>query len=239
MVAPAILPLRLSHASVRRNGRTLVGPIDLELRTDGFTVVMGPNGAGKTSLLRLMHGLERPAQGAVQYQIADDSARAHQAYVFQHPVMMRRSVLDCVAYPLLIHGVDKRTARERAMRWLSRIGLADAAGRPAPVLSGGERQKLALARALIRQPQILFLDEPCANLDGRATLAIEALLQEALADGLRIVMATHDLGQARRLATDVLFVYRGALHERASAARFFDHPVTAEARAFLNGDIVE
>ncbi|NDR56796.1 ATP-binding cassette domain-containing protein [Aliiruegeria sabulilitoris] len=239
MVTQPILPLRLRDARVRKNGRVIVGPVDYELPADGFTIVIGPNGAGKTTLLRMMHGMERLASGAVEWQVSEKKARERQAFVFQIPVMMRRNVLENVAYPMQLHGSSRKQARAEAARWLERIGLADAAERPAPVLSGGERQKLALARALIRKPEILFLDEPCASLDGRAMREIEAVLLSAHSEGTRIVMSTHDMGQARRLASDVLFIHRGRIHEDGSAARFFEKPQTSEARAFLQGDIVE
>lgn len=239
MVGQSILPLRLSGASVRRKGKVIIGPVDYELGSGGATVVIGPNGAGKTTLLRMMHGMERLASGSVEWAVPERHAREKQAFVFQIPVMMRRTVLENVAYPLRLKGVSKRHAEARAGAWLERIGLAEAAGRQAPVLSGGERQKLALARALIRKPQILFLDEPCASLDGRATREIETILQQARADGIRIVMSTHDMGQARRLATEMVFVHRGALRETGAAESFFGQPVTPEARAFLRGDIVE
>jgi tungstate transport system ATP-binding protein len=235
----SILPLRVSAASVRRRGKRLIGPVDLEVGINGFTVVIGPNGAGKTSLLRLLHGLERPGGGEVLWGVDEIEARVHQAYVFQSPIMMRRSALDSVAYALRVHGVSRRRARERAREWLEKVGLAGAADRPAKVLSGGERQKLALARALIREPQILFLDEPCASLDGSATREIEAILDEALRHGVRVLMSTHDMGQARRLATEVLFMHKGLIHEAAPAEAFFADPATAEARAFLKGDILE
>ena len=238
MVA-SILPLRVAAASVRKRGKRLIGPVDLEVSENGFTVVIGPNGAGKTSLLRLLHGLERPGGGDVTWGIDEIEARAHQAYVFQSPIMMRRSVLESVAYALRVHGVSRRKARAKARDWLEKVGLGAAADRPAQVLSGGERQKLALARALIREPQILFLDEPCASLDGRATREIEAILGAAYEQGVRVLMSTHDMGQARRLASEVLFLHKGLIHEAAPAEAFFAGPATAEARAFLNGDILE
>jgi tungstate transport system ATP-binding protein len=239
MVAHSILPAELKGACVRRNGHTLCGPIDYTLERDGFTIVMGPNGAGKTTLLRMVHGLERLSAGCVDWQADEATVRRNQAFVFQSPIVLRRSVLDNVAYPLIIHGTGKQLARDKALNWLERIGLAEAAGRSATVLSGGERQKVALARALIRQPQLLFLDEPCSNLDGRATREIETLLTAAHDEGVRIVMATHDVGQARRLSTDVVFIHHGRLHEYGPATPFFENAQTREARAFLRGDIVE
>ncbi|PSL18704.1 ATP-binding cassette domain-containing protein [Shimia abyssi] len=239
MVKHTILPLTVQDAVVRRRKKVLVGPVSMTVAPSGLTVVMGPNGAGKSTLLRLLHGMERLSQGKLQWQVPEPQARRSQAFVFQTPIMMRRSVLDNVAYPLITHGIPRRAARNTAAEWLDRVGLTDSAAKQATVLSGGERQKLALARALIRGPEILFLDEPCANLDGRATREFEALVLAAHAGGTRIVMATHDIGQARRLAGDVWFIYRGALHEAASADQFFASPQTPEARAFLQGDIVE
>ncbi len=237
--APAILPLRLTDAVARVRGKTLVGPVSLTLGASGLTMVIGPNGAGKTTLLRLMHGLERCRGGAVEWAVARDIARRHQAFVFQAPIMMRRRVLDSLAYPLRLTGVGRAQARAAARASAGRFGLNDLLDSWAPMLSGGEKQKLALARALICDPQVLFLDEPCANLDGRATREFEALLTQEAAQGRRIVMSTHDMGQARRLASEVLFLLGGKIHERAPAEAFFAGPETPEARAFLNGDIVE
>ncbi|WP_093324132.1 ATP-binding cassette domain-containing protein [Shimia haliotis] len=234
-----ILPLTVSEAVVRRRGKVLVGPISATLETDGLTIVMGPNGAGKTTLLRLLHGMERMSKGTLKWQVPESEARSAQAFVFQTPILMRRSALDNVAYPLRVHGVSKSDARAQAAHWLARVGLSDSEHKPAHVLSGGERQKMALARALIRDPQIVFLDEPCANLDGRATREFEDLLHATRAEGTRIVMATHDIGQARRLAEDVWFVHHGRIHEASPATTFFNTPQTPEARAFIEGDIVE
>lgn len=235
----SILPLTMRGVVAKVRGVRIVGPVDLTIDVGGLTVVIGPNGSGKTTLLRLMHGLQRVSAGAAYWNVPDDVARQHQAYVFQTPIMMRRYVVDSIAYPLILRGMARRAARLRAADWAVRFGLGHALDRAAPVLSGGEKQKLALARALIRRPEVLFLDEPSANLDGSATREIETILQDAQADGTRIVMATHDMGQARRLASDVVFMVGGLVHEIAAAAEFFDAPKTQKARAFVNGDIVE
>lgn len=236
MVA-SILPLRLEAAEARRRGVRLVGPVDLAIHQDGITAVIGPNGSGKTSLLRLMHGLERAASGAVRWSAPQATAR--QAFVFQTPITMRRSVLDNIAYPLLLHGAPRAEARARAGEWAGKVGIGPMLALPAAVLSVGEKQKLALARALVRHPEILFLDEPCANLDGRATREIEQILVDARQAGTRLVLATHDMGQARRLATEVIFMLHGRLHEKSHGIAPLDHLETAEARAFLKGDIVD
>lgn len=236
MVTP-ILPLRISEAVVRKRGKRLLGPVTHVVEPSGFTIIMGPNGSGKTTFLRLMHGLERPRQGSVVWNIDERDTRKHQAFVFQTPIIMRRTVLQNLAYPLLVGRHDKKQAREQALEWIGKIGLV--ADRNAKVLSGGERQKLAIARALIVRPEILFLDEPTTNLDGRSTREIEDLLREAFQSGTRIIMTTHDIGQAQRLANDVLFLNRGLICERASAKDFFNATASDEAKAFLRGDIVE
>ncbi|MBV1866919.1 MAG: ATP-binding cassette domain-containing protein [Marinosulfonomonas sp.] len=234
-----ILPLVLNGAVVKRRGKRLIGPIDAEISRAGFTIVMGPNGSGKTTLLRLMHGLERLAEGAAVWQGTQIDVQKRQAYVFQNPIMLRRSVKENLAYPLLLRGAPKSTAAQTARDWAARIHLENALEQDATMLSGGEKQKLALARALIQKPDVLFLDEPCSNLDGRATREIEELLLETSRAGTRIVMATHDMGQARRLATEVMFMLHGNLHEFAPAEHFFTQPGTVQARAFLKGDIIE
>ncbi len=235
----SIFPLSIEAAEVARRGTRLIGPINLEVGARGLTIVMGPNGSGKTSLLRMMHGLERPVRGTVRWAVPDEQARKRQAYVFQTPTMMRRDVTDSIAYALIVAGTRRADARAAARDFAAKVGLGHALDRPASVLSGGEKQKLALARALIRRPQILFLDEPCANLDGRATREIEAILTEARDTGTRIIMATHDQGQARRLADDIILLVHGNICEASPAGAFFAFPETTEARAFLNGQIVE
>ncbi|SMX44367.1 ATP-binding cassette domain-containing protein [Actibacterium lipolyticum] len=237
MVA-SILPLHLTGLEVHRRGKRLLGPVSMTLKGDGTTVIIGPNGSGKTTFLRALHGLERCTHDAAKWQADEETVRARQAFVFQSPIMMRRSVQDCIAYPLILAGQGKTNARAAAAEWAERVGLSAALTRPAHVLSGGEKQKLALARALIRQPELLFLDEPCANLDGRSTREIEVILADARQSGTRVVMSTHDMGQARRLADDVIFLYGGLIHEAGPKDAFFSAPKTPETRAFLNGDLL-
>ncbi len=235
----SILPLSLHQVEVRKRGKRLLGPVSVAFPSDGFTMVMGPNGAGKSTLLKTIHGLERTAAGQIEWNAPQQVVRARQAFVFQSPVIMRRTTRENVAYPMIVRGMQKRAASELAQSWLERVGLADAAERRARVLSGGERQKMALARALITDPELLFLDEPCANLDGSATREIEHLLQTAHTSGIRVIMATHDIGQARRLATDVVFLHKGQVQEHTPAPEFFENPQSGPAKAYLNGDIVE
>lgn len=238
MVA-SIFPMKASDLTVRRGGRFLLDGVSLSLTGDGVTIVLGPNGAGKSTLLKTLHGMQRLVKGSLDWAQPSGAAQERQAFVFQTPILMRRTVLDNVAYPLKVRGFGKREARERAADWLRKVQLERALNQRAADLSGGERQKMALVRALIRDPELLFLDEPSANLDGRATREIEELLQETNAAGTRIIMATHDFGQARRLATDVVFLHKGQMLEHTPADEFFTSPQTPQAQAFLNGDIVE
>jgi len=231
----AKFPLTLHQVLVRRQGKTVIGPLDLKLEADGVTIIVGPNGSGKTTLLRVLHGIERINGGQVTWEQDDPSKHA---FVFQSPVVLRRSVAENLAYPLRLLKVPDAEVKAAVAQWLARIGLSGKAQTAATRLSGGERQKLAIARALIRKPDVLFLDEPCANLDGHATREIEAILKETAAAGTRLVMATHDMGQARRLAQDFVFMLNGLIHETGKADAVFVAPKTKELAAFLKGDIV-
>ena len=235
----SILPLKLAGAEVRVRDAHLLGPVDLELTGEGVTVVLGPNGAGKTTLLRLMHGIQRLSKGEMHWATSRAEADLKQAYVFQTPILLRRTVIENVAYPLTVRGISRKEARLKAGAMLEDVGLSGHLEQRANALSGGEKQKLALARALVVKPEVLFLDEPTASLDGRSTREIEAILTQVRDTGTKLVMATHDLGQARRIASDVLFLLNGKLHETGAAGAFFEAPQTPEAQGFLRGDIVE
>ncbi len=232
----SILPLMLDGVSLRRDGRVLIDDVSLTIAAGPKTVILGPNGAGKSLLLRLCHGLIGPSAGRVRWSGPEaGSARRRQAMVFQKPVMLRRSVRANIAYGLRLHGHAAAVRAARIDRVLARTGLAALAERPAAVLSGGEQQRLALARAWALEPDVLFLDEPTANLDPGATGAVEAIVAEMHGGGAKIVMTTHDLAQARRLADEVVFLQRGRVAEHAPAADFFAAPASEAAAAFLAG----
>ncbi len=234
----SILPLDIENACVRKRGVQIVGPLNIRIKEIGCMIVMGPNGSGKTTFLRLMHGLDKARTGSLKWNGNRDVVNARQAFVFQTPVVMRRSVRENIAYPLIVRGVSKKAAIAKADEWIDEVGLHSSADKDALVLSGGEKQKLALARALITEPELLFLDEPSTNLDGGSTHDIEALILKARDSGTRIIMATHDFGQARRLADEVCFMYHGVIHEHADNGDFFSSPKTSEAQAFIRGDIL-
>ncbi len=238
MADPAtILPLAVRALGFRAGAADVIDAISFDIPAHTRTIVLGPNGAGKSVLLRLLHGLLTPSAGAIHWQAPRELARRRQAMVFQRPVMLRRSVLDNVVFALRTAG-SNGAARRLATEALQRVGLGAIADRPARVLSGGEQQRLALARAWALRPEVLFLDEPSASLDPAATRAIEEAVLAMHAAGTTIVMTTHDIGQARRLATDVLFLHRGRLLEAAPAPAFFQSPRSSEAAAFLKGELV-
>jgi tungstate transport system ATP-binding protein len=236
--ASPILPLVLERVSFVAGGQRILDRIDVAISAGPRTIVMGPNGAGKSVLLRVCHGLVAPTEGSVGWASRETpGAPRRQAMVFQQPVTFRRSVLGNLTLALSIAGVPRGKREARARAALSRVGLAAFADRPARVLSGGEQQRLALARASMLHPDVLFLDEPTANLDPSATREIEAIIQSIHEAGTKIVMVTHNFGQARRLGDEVLFLDRGRLAERAPVDRFFRDPASAEAAAFLKGEL--
>ena len=232
----AALPLRAEGLGFAAGGVEIIHGLDLLLEPGAPTLILGPNGAGKSVLLRLLHGLLRPTAGTLRWSLPDAEARRRQAMVFQRPVMLRRSARANVAYRLRLAGTPSAEAAAQAA--LERVGLAALADRPARLLSGGEQQRLALARAWALAPEVLFLDEPTAALDPAATRQVEEIVAAIAAGGTKVVMTTHDLGQARRLAGDVLLLLHGRINTRAPAETFFRDPPTPEAVAFLSGDLV-
>lgn len=228
--------LRVRGLTLTRGGCRLIGGLDLDLGATGCTVVLGPNGAGKTLLLRLLHGLAKPDGGLIDW--AGAAMKARQALVFQSPVLLRRSVAGNLDFVLRSRGLSRAETAARRAALLGHVGLSRRAAQPARLLSGGEQQRLALARALATEPRILFLDEPTASLDPGSALQIEDIVGQAIHRGVRVVFVTHDLGQARRLADDVVFLHRGRVEEHAPARRFFAGPRSSAARAYLDGRIV-
>ena len=233
-----ILPLRLDQASFAAGGREIVAPLSLEIGAGPNTVILGANGAGKSVLMRLMHGLLAPSTGRIAWNDHDRlRVRRLQAMVFQRPVMLRRSARANVIFALHAAGVAGEERERRADEALREVGLSHLGQRPARVLSGGEQQRLALARAWALHPEVLFLDEPTASLDPSATREIETVIKAFDASGTKIVMATHNLGQARRLGDEVIYLHQGRVLERAPVEEFFKQPATAEAAAFIRGEL--
>jgi tungstate transport system ATP-binding protein len=234
-----LLPLAFDDVAFAVGGTSLLNNLSFTLAAGPRTVILGPNGAGKSLTLRLCHGLLQPTSGAVRWAGpgSQDTPR-HQAMVFQNPVMLRRSALANVVYALALNGVPRAQRVARAEQALARVGLDAIARRPARSLSSGEQQRLALARAWALEPEVLFLDEPTASLDPAATRAIEQAIHGVHQSGAKVVMTTHDLSQAHRLADEVLFLHHGRLVESGPAADFFAAPRSREAAAFLEGELL-
>ena len=236
-----ILPLTLERVSLRRGDKMVLKEIDCGFDiAPARTLIIGPNGAGKSLLLRVCHGIVAPDRGSVRWAGgADPRARARaQAMVFQRPVLLRRSVRGNIDLALKLHGLNAALRRQRTADALQRTGLSRLADTPARALSFGEQQRLALARAIALEPQVLFLDEPTASLDPAAAHLVEDIVHELSGNGVKIIMTSHDLNQARRLAEEVIFLHRGRIKERAPAKTFFNGPKNDLARAFLDGELL-
>lgn len=232
---PPVLAAR--GLSLERGGQRLVCDITLAIRAGRRTMIMGANGAGKSLLLRLLHGLLPPTRGEILWQgrPLDRTARRAQAMVFQRPVLLRRSVLGNLNFALGAKGFRSFAKAERAAWALEIAHLGGLAHRPARLLSQGEQQRLALARAIACEPKLLFLDEPTSSLDPASTQMIEALIDAAHARGVTIVMVTHDLGQARRMGDDVIFLHDGRIAETGNLQSVLSHPEAEATRAWLEG----
>lgn len=239
MRAPANdLPVMFLEVGIAAGGVTILDDISLTVAPGSPTVLIGPNGSGKTTLLRAAMGLIPVTRGRITWGGRDASPPDRRAILFQRPAMLRRSAVGNVRYALAAAGVPRAMRKERTAELLALVGLTGLERRPARRLSGGEQQRLALARALAREPAVLFLDEPTASLDPAATKAIEDIVRGVAARGVKVVMATHDLGEAKRLAGDIVLLHRGRLVENAPAAEFFANPRTPEARKFIAGELL-
>ena len=233
-----MLPLELNLLAFSAGGTQIINGISARIEAGPRTIILGPNGAGKSVLMRLCHGLLEPTGGRIVWHGArNGDVRRHQAMVFQRPVMLRRSALANVVYGLQLAGKSRRESELRAMDVLEVVGLEKQAHHPARVLSGGEQQRLALARAWALGPDVLFLDEPTANLDPASTHDIENIVNAIHASGTKIIMTTHNLGQARRLGDEILFISNGRLMEHKPIDRFFKEPASSEAAAFIKGEL--
>jgi tungstate transport system ATP-binding protein len=244
MRAPASeLPVAFIDVTVVAGEVTLIGNINLLFCAGLPTVLIGPNGAGKTTLLRAAMGLISPTRGSItwggkNWSGKENAEPARRAIMYQRPVMLRRSTAGNVGYALAAAGVPHAERARRATELLALVGLEGLERRPARKLSGGEQQRLALARALAREPALLLLDEPTASLDPYATKAIEDIIRDVAARGVKVVMATHDLGQAKRIAGDIVLLHRGRMIKKAPATEFFENPRSEEARKFMAGELL-
>jgi tungstate transport system ATP-binding protein len=239
MRAPASdLPVMLVEVGILAGEVMILEGISLTLGPGAPTVLIGPNGSGKTTLLRAAMGLIPVTRGRITWGGRESSPPDRRAILFQRPVMLRRSTAGNIRYALAAAGVPRHKRASRTAELIADVGLEELENRPARRLSGGEQQRLALARALARDPAVLFLDEPTASLDPAATKGIEDIVRAITARGVKVVMSTHDLGQAKRLAGEVVLLHRGRLIETGPAPEFFANPRTKEARTFIAGELL-
>jgi tungstate transport system ATP-binding protein len=232
------LPIVLEDASFISRGVTILDSLSLALAAGPPTVLVGPNGAGKTTLIRLAMGLIAPTRGRVTWGGRENVTPTRRAIVFQRPVMLRRSAAGNVRYALAVADVPRVARAARTDELLTLVGLTGLGDRPARKLSGGEQQRLALARALAKEPRVLFLDEPTASLDPAATKAIEDVIRAVTMRGIKVVMSTHDLGEAKRLGGEIVLMHRGRVIESSPAETFFSAPKTEEGRRFIDGELL-
>ena len=236
MAKSPIFPIDGRGLTVRFGEVTAISGIDVSIHGTRRLAILGANGAGKSVLLRTLHGLIPPTEGTVTW-CGSPLRPPDQAMVFQRPVMLRRTALANVQYALEVHGVEGNEREMRTREALKRVGLTSIANRQARVLSFGEQQRLALARAWALRPRILYLDKPTSSLDPTAAAEVERVIHEIQVAGTTIVVTTHVLGFARRIADEIVFLHRGRLLERTPADRFFGNPQTPEAERFLKGEL--
>jgi tungstate transport system ATP-binding protein len=232
------LPIRFENVTVAAGAVKMLDRVTLTFAAGPPTILIGPNGSGKSTLLRAAMGLIAPSLGLVTWGGRGDVPPTRRAIVFQRPAMLRRTASGNLRYALGGLSLDRAERNRRVGELLALVGLGQLSDRPARKLSGGEQQRLALARALARDPEVLFLDEPTASLDPAATAAIEEIVAGVSRRGIKVVMATHDLGEARRLAGEIVMLHRGRVVETAPAASFFNAPQSGEANTFLAGGLL-
>lgn len=233
----SLLPLQATDIKLQIGEHRLINNISLTLSAGKLSVIMGSNGAGKTMLLRLLHGLQKPTSGKISWggKAIGLMVRKRQAMVFQKPVLLRRSVEANIDFIIALSG---QSDPDRRNELLKQVDLLDRAKQPARLLSGGEQQRLALAMALATKPEVLFLDEPTASLDPASVLKIEDAVRRAHKRGIKIVFVTHDIGQARRIADEIVFLHDGRLTEQSNAEVFFQSPASDAAKAYIEGRIL-
>lgn len=232
------LPIRFQGVHLKFSNREIYADLNLEIGGQGITTLMGPNGAGKSLILRMLAGLIQADQGLIVYGTSTELPAGQIGFVFQRPVLLRRSVLDNLLHALAIAGVDGALRHEHAHALLELGGMLHLAKSPARKLSGGEQQRLTLLRALAGKPGLLVLDEPSASLDPQATALIENIVLRASHCGVKVILVTHDQGQAARLADEIIFVHQGKVEQAQAADTFLKNPASRQAKAYLNGELL-
>ncbi|MEW6205892.1 MAG: ATP-binding cassette domain-containing protein [Pseudomonadota bacterium] len=232
------LPIQFEGVHLSFGKHLIFNHLNLEIGAQGITAIMGPNGAGKSLILRLLAGLIEPSKGCVHFSGLSQTPRDQIGFVFQRPVLLRRSVEDNLLHALTIAGAERSQRPFRADALLELGGMQHLAKSPARKLSGGEQQRLTLLRALAAKPGLLILDEPSASLDPQATALIENIVLRASQCGVKVIVVTHDQGQAARLADEIVFVHKGQVQATQQAHEFLTNPASREAKAYLAGELL-
>ena len=227
--------LALTDASVHFGAVQALRGVNLDLRRGERLALVGANGSGKTTLLRLLHGLVPCSSGS--RVLAADASPPVVAMLFQRPFVLSLSVQQNLGIALWLRGVPRAERGARADEALCRVGLEGLARRPARDLSGGQQQRLALARAWALRPDLLLLDEPTASLDPSAKREVESLIAAIADDGVSLVLSTHNLGQAKRLAQRVAYLEAGQVVVDLPVSRFFNSTLPPVAAQFLKGEL--
>ena len=232
-----ITPIKILDLSVVINNQFILNNINCELNDKSITAILGPNGAGKSLLLQTINGLIPISSGKIFFDSKehDENIRKHQAMVFQTAVLLRRTVLGNMEF---INSLNNKTSSFDVISILKKVGLEDYIDKPARLLSGGEKQRLSLARALLLKPKLLLLDEPTANLDPYSLKLIEDSILQENKNGTTIILTTHDMSQAKRLASNIIFINKGKVIEHNSSKEFFIKPKSTQAKKYINGEIL-
>jgi len=232
-----LTPIQFKDLSVILGQKIILDKINCKIKSNSITAVLGPNGAGKSIFLQTINGLFSVQSGRLTFNLMEinQEIRKQQAMVFQNPVLLRRTVIANLQF---ISNLRNKESNRLLKKILSKVGLEGYEKKPARLLSGGEKQRLSMARALIINPNLLLLDEPTANLDPYSLNLIEDLVLEENSIGKTIIFTTHDMSQAKRLATDVIFLNKGKVLEQTISKTFFKSPKTLEAQKYINGEIL-
>ena len=232
-----LTPIRFKDLSVILGQKIILDKINCKIKSNSITAVLGPNGAGKSIFLQTINGLFSIQSGRLNFNLMEinQEIRKQQAMVFQNPVLLRRTVIANLQF---ISNLRNKESNRLLKKILSKVGLEGYEKKPARLLSGGEKQRLSMARALIINPNLLLLDEPTANLDPYSLNLIEDLVLEENSIGKTVIFTTHDMSQAKRLATDVIFLNKGKVLEQTVSKTFFKSPKTLEAQKYINGEIL-
>ena len=232
-----ITPIKILDLSIIINNRLILNNINCELNDRSITAILGPNGAGKSLLLQTINGLIPISKGKILFNSKqhDENIRKQQAMVFQTAVLLRRTVLGNMEF---INSLNNKINSLDVKSILKKVGLEYYMDKPARLLSGGEKQRLSLARALLLKPKLLLLDEPTANLDPYSLKLIEDTILEENKNGTSIILTTHDMSQAKRLASNIIFINKGKVIEKNSSREFFANPKSSEAKKYINGEIL-